>query len=79
MELIKRLPDDDQGVVFVPNEDTMNDIEKTLKANGIKHHAISKAKAYAAEKIEDFQKNKDAEKRKKVLVLNLNDESAAGL
>lgn len=78
--LIKQLPEDDQAIVFVPNEDTMDLMVGAFNSHAIKNAAVSAAtKKDSAATIEDFKANTDMKKRKKVLILNLADETAAGM
>jgi SNF2 family DNA or RNA helicase len=77
--LIQSVSDDDQAIVFVPNEDDIDIVTEALEEHDISHHAVSKSRRDAADIIDDFQKNSDPEERKRVLVLNLGDESAAGV
>jgi site-specific DNA-cytosine methylase len=77
--LIQSVSDDDQAIVFVPNEYDIDIVTEALEEHDISHHAVSKSRRDAADIIDDFQKNSDPEERKRVLVLNLGDESAAGV
>jgi SNF2 family DNA or RNA helicase len=76
-DLIKNVPRDDQGVVFVPNPQTMAILEEVFDHHDILYCSISNRSV--SKKIEDFKKNKDPKKKKKVIILNLGDESAAGV
>ncbi|KAF2267412.1 hypothetical protein CC78DRAFT_512061 [Lojkania enalia] len=78
-KLIEQLPNDDQAIVFVPNEDTISIVKAVFDDTNISYHAVSKARPYAAENIEDFKYNTDPDHKKKVLILNLLDESASGV
>ncbi|KAF2876522.1 hypothetical protein BDV95DRAFT_674447 [Massariosphaeria phaeospora] len=77
--LMNGVPKSDQVIVFAPNEGIIDDVKLTLNHFGIKYHAVSKSGVSATRDIEDFKTNKDPHKRKKVLILNLSDESASGL
>ncbi|KAF2688013.1 hypothetical protein K458DRAFT_294513 [Lentithecium fluviatile CBS 122367] len=76
--LIKRLPKNDQGIVFIPNDGVSKDIEDAFNHHKILFHSLSTRKAGAAKILEDFKTNTDPQKRKKVLILNLASETAAG-
>jgi SNF2 family DNA or RNA helicase len=76
-DLINNFPKDDQGVVFVPNPQTMVILEEVFDYHDISYCSISNR--FVSKKIEDFKKNIDAKKRKKIIILNLGDESAAGV
>ena len=79
-KLVLGLPDDDQGIVFVQNEDFVGIIGDIFNSFGITYHLITQNKvAQSARNIEDFKTNRDAGKRKKMLILNLGSESAAGV
>jgi site-specific DNA-cytosine methylase len=74
-ELILRLPKDDQAIVFVPNDETIGIMEDVLEHHDINFSSVTKRKAGSAKLIEDFKTNS----KKKVLILNLEDESASGV
>jgi site-specific DNA-cytosine methylase/SNF2 family DNA or RNA helicase len=76
--LVKRLPEDDQGIIFVPNDEVRRILEDVLDDHEIAYHSLGTQKASAAKILEDFKTNTDPKKKKKVLVLNLASESAAG-
>ncbi|KAI9877173.1 MAG: hypothetical protein M1830_004631 [Pleopsidium flavum] len=80
MDLIKRkIPVDEQVLLFVQFDDLIEKVSAALKYHGIEHYAISeKSSRYAAKWVDDFQENQGREK-KKVLVLNLANETAAGM
>lgn len=79
MDLIKRkIPVDEQVLLFVQFDDLMGKVSAALKDHGIEHSAIAeKSRRSASKLMDDFQENQGKNK-KKVLVLNLADESAAG-
>ena len=76
--LINSLPNNDQGIVFVSNNDLGRIMEDILDHHGVSYHSLSTRKASAAKLLEDFKTNADTRKQKKVLILNLASESAAG-
>jgi SNF2-related domain len=74
----KEIPEDDQVLLFVQFEDLLEKCENILSDKGISYHAISKKSGKkASEMMTDFQVNEGSE-RKKVLILNVADESASG-
>ncbi|KAF2108709.1 hypothetical protein BDV96DRAFT_504071 [Lophiotrema nucula] len=77
-QLVKNIPADDQALVFVPEENAMDVLEIAFQYYEISYYAVSRGRAEAARQIEDFKSNKDPNHRKKVLILNLLDESASG-
>ena len=78
IQLIKDLPPRDQVLLFVQFDDLMEKVSLALSNHGIDHYALTEKAARDAPKwMDDFQVNKSAEK-KKVLVLNPANESAAG-
>ena len=78
-QLLKSIPENDQAILFMPNEEAVNVMEEVLKAQGIKHDAVSrKQRQHVAKKMEKFQTDKDPKTMRKVLVLNLMSELAAG-
>ncbi|KAF1848463.1 uncharacterized protein K460DRAFT_308788 [Cucurbitaria berberidis CBS 394.84] len=76
--IIKRIPKEDQGLVFAPNEETIGILENVFKSYNISYHSPSYGRS-AAEMMEDFKTNEDPHERKKVLILDLGSESAAGV
>jgi hypothetical protein len=76
-QLILKTPKDDQCIVFVPNFETISTVEAVLQHFSISYYALSN-KRTAASLVEEFKTCRDAETRKKVLLLNLGSESAAG-
>ena len=79
VKLIKHeIPKEDQVILFVQFDDLMLKVAKALTENGISHHCLSKgARKEAGKLISDFQDNTSSSK-KKVLMLNVSDESASG-
>lgn len=79
IELINGLPEDEQILLFVQFEDTMLSIASALDAAGISNHALSKkAGRRLIEMMNDFQEN-HGEDKKRVLLLNPSNETAAGM
>ncbi|KAH7390665.1 hypothetical protein BKA66DRAFT_580830 [Pyrenochaeta sp. MPI-SDFR-AT-0127] len=79
-DLIQMLPKHEQAIIFAPNEDIISILEVVFDRSAISYHSPSLCRSVvAAEMIEDFKSNKDDKKRKKVLILNLGGESAAGV
>jgi len=76
-ELAKSIPLEDQAVVFVPNLQTMGILEDAFENHDITYYSIDGRQS--SKKVTDFKKNRDPEKMRKVLILNLGDESASGL
>ncbi|KAF1934810.1 hypothetical protein EJ02DRAFT_362876, partial [Clathrospora elynae] len=80
VQLIKDFPDDDQGIVFAPNEETIGILEMVFDHHNVSYHSTSNCRPAAAAKImEDFKTNQVPNERKQVLLLNLGSESAAGV
>lgn len=78
VKLLTRIPEDEQAIIFVQNYQTMAAVEEVLNHHGISNHAI-KGNADAAKHIEHFKKTRDPTKRRKVLMLNMSNEFAAGI
>ena len=79
-QVIKKLPNDDQGLVFAPNEEIISLLEDVFKHHKISYHSPSSCKrAASAAMMEDFKTNQVPGMRKKVLILDLGSESAAGV
>lgn len=78
IQLIRTLPADDQGIVFVPNEGSIAVLEWVFEHCGITYHSLSGNAKYSAKTIEDFKTN-TTKKSKKVLILSLESEYAAGV
>ncbi|KAF2819824.1 hypothetical protein CC86DRAFT_334939 [Ophiobolus disseminans] len=78
--LISGLPKGDQGLVFAPNDEIGEVLERILDHHAIPYHSLQGCKASASAKvIEDFKNDIDPETQRKVLILNLGSESAAGV
>ncbi|KAF2134891.1 hypothetical protein P153DRAFT_372163 [Dothidotthia symphoricarpi CBS 119687] len=71
-ELIKSVPNNDQSLVFAPNDKTIRALREVFS-----HHKISFQTA--DDDIEKFKTTTDPAKRKKALILNQGGESAAGI
>ncbi|KAH7410248.1 hypothetical protein DE146DRAFT_733042 [Phaeosphaeria sp. MPI-PUGE-AT-0046c] len=79
VQIISSFPKGDQGVVFVPNDETVEIIEEVLESHSISFHSLRGCKASAwAKIIEDFKVDDDPKDQSKVLILNIGSESAAG-
>jgi SNF2 family DNA or RNA helicase len=70
--VIGKLPKNDQAIIFVPNSEVVSVIEGLLRFHQIPFHSLGKTNS--SDTLEDFKTSK----KKKVLVLNLQSESAAG-
>jgi hypothetical protein len=77
-KLIDDFPSDDQGIIFASNEETIEILEDAFDIYGISYHSLRAART-AAKKIEDFKHNTHPTERKKVIILNLGSEFAAGM
>jgi hypothetical protein len=77
--LINGMPDHDQAIVFVPNEEAIWIMEEVFAHHDISCSTVFKKKSASAKIIEEFKSNKNIATRKKVLLLNLMDESASGV
>lgn len=79
LNLIKRIPKDDQVLLFVQFEDLMHSVARALEEENITHYAIFNSQSKnAGEQMDLFQQD-FSDERKKVLVLNPSNESAAGM
>lgn len=77
--LINSLPKDEQVLLFVQFEDVMLKMAAVLEAANISNYALSKsAGRQLVPMMNDFQEN-DTVTKKKVLMLNPSDETAAGM
>lgn len=77
--LIESIPEDEQVLVFVQFEQVMINLSSALEAASISHHALThKAHGKMIEMMNDFQDN-DGEDKRKVLLLNPSNETAAGM
>jgi hypothetical protein len=80
IHLVMRIASCDQGVVFAPNQEVISILEEVFKHNNISYSALSQSRRSASAKvIEEFKTNKNPKTRKKLLILNLGSESAAGV
>ena len=78
IDLIRSLPNDDQVLMFIQFDDLMHQIVSALREEGISNYALTaNSGRYAGNMVDDFQENRGATKRK-VLVLNSGNASAAG-
>jgi site-specific DNA-cytosine methylase len=78
-QLISNFPKGDQGVVFAPNDETIEILEEALDCHAIPYHSLRGCKAATSAKIiEDFKTEDDPDQQSKVLILNTGSESAAG-
>ena len=77
--LINSLPKDEQVLLFVQFENLMPKMAAVLEAAKISHYALSKsAGRQLVPMMNDFQEN-DTPNKKRVLILNPSDETAAGM
>lgn len=88
IELLEGIPDEEQAIIFVQSYGMMSMVNEALTSQGISAYAIDNVSESASDDIETFINNpKYTDKRKgkvnnkfrKVLILNLGDESAAGM
>ena len=78
IDLIRSLPNEDQVLMFVQFDDLMHQIVFALREEGISNYALTaNSGRVAGTMVDDFQENHGATKRK-VLVLNSANASAAG-
>ena len=78
IDLIRSLPNEDQVLMFVQFDDLMQQIVFALREEGISNYALTAGSGrVAGNMVDDFQENRGATKRK-VLVLNSANASAAG-
>ncbi|KZF20059.1 hypothetical protein L228DRAFT_233492 [Xylona heveae TC161] len=78
IRLIEGTPDDDQIIIFVQYEDLMWRVSQALEENKISHFAmLGQNGRKAADIITKFQ-NDETQSKKKVLVINVANESASG-
>lgn len=79
LDLIKRIPEDDQVLLFVQFEDLMHSVARALEEESITHYAIFNSQSKnAGEQMDLFQQD-FSDERRKVLILNPSNESAAGM
>ncbi|KAJ4383483.1 hypothetical protein N0V86_001532 [Didymella sp. IMI 355093] len=79
--LIRKLPDDDQALVFAPNDETVAMLSEMLEHHNIAYCMPSGNSRQTAKIIEEFKASvhEDPENRPKVLLLNSASETAAGV
>ena len=78
IDLIRSLPNDDQVLMFIQFDDLMHQIVFALREEGISNYALTaNSGRVAGNMVDDFQENRGPTKRK-VLVLNSGNASAAG-
>ena len=80
-QLVQGLPQSDQCIVFAPNEEIISILETVFDHCNVSYHSLggSRHKASATKLMEDFKTNTNSKKRKKLIILNLGSESAAGV
>lgn len=79
VDLIKSIPEADQVLLFVQFEDLMRSVARALDEEKITYYAIYNSQSKnAGEQMDRFQQE-DSDQRKKVLILNPSNESAAGM
>lgn len=79
IDLIKSIPEADQVLLFVQFEDLMRSVARALHEEDITYYAIYNSQSKnAGEQMDLFQQDV-SDQRKKVLVLNPSNESAAGM
>jgi SNF2 family DNA or RNA helicase len=76
VQLVESIPKDEQVLLFVQFEDLMAKFAEAFRESGICYAKLI-GKGNTSKILEDFQTNKD-NVRKKVLLLNMGDETAAG-
>ncbi|KAF1916136.1 hypothetical protein BDU57DRAFT_547894 [Ampelomyces quisqualis] len=78
-QIIAAFPKGDQGVIFAPNDETVEILEDVLDSHEIAYHSLRGCRAAASAKMmEDFKTDDDADSQSRVLILNMGSESAAG-
>jgi hypothetical protein len=77
VHLIKSLPDSDQVLLFMQYDDLMEKVEKALNDNKITNYCIMKSLKRTVSYMDAFQ-TEIGKTARKVLMLNLSDESASG-
>lgn len=79
VQIISSFPKGDHGVVFAPNDETVEIIEEVLESHDIPFNSLRGCKASASAKIiEAFKTDDEPDDQSKVLILNMGSESAAG-
>ncbi|KAL1794299.1 hypothetical protein ACET3X_007720 [Alternaria dauci] len=80
VRLVCGIPASDQGIIFAANEEIIAILETVFDHHDISYHSPSRSRhAASAKLIEDFKTNKNPKTRKKLIILNLGSESAAGV
>jgi hypothetical protein len=80
VRLVQGIPKSDQGIVFAPNEEIIGILETMFDYYDISYHSPALSRRnMAAKHMEDFKTNTDPKTRKKLMILNLGSESAAGV
>ncbi|RYN75563.1 hypothetical protein AA0117_g6173 [Alternaria alternata] len=80
VQLVRRMPASDQGIIFAPNEEIVNILETVFDHYNVSYHSPGRGRLTASAKLmEEFKTNKDPKTRKKLIILNLGSESAAGV
>lgn len=80
IQLVSNFPKSDQGLIFAPNDEIICVLEEVFEQHGILFHSLRRSKAaQAARIIEDFKTDGGPKKNRKVLILNLGSEFAAGV
>ena len=78
IDLIRSLPNEDQVLMFIQFDDLMHQIVLALREEGISNYALTaNSGRVAGNMVDDFQENRGPTKRK-VLILNSANASAAG-
>ncbi|OCL14046.1 hypothetical protein AOQ84DRAFT_331743 [Glonium stellatum] len=79
INLLNRIHPTEQAILFVQNYNLMKEVACELASQHIKYYAINENSNKAADIIEEFQENEDVDTKKRILVLNVADENAAGV
>ncbi|USP75190.1 uncharacterized protein yc1106_02464 [Curvularia clavata] len=84
VDVVEKMPKTDQGIVFAPNEEVISILEDVFKHHNISYISPSHSRRAALAKlIEEFKSNNAktniSRTKKKLLILNLGSESAAGV
>ncbi|KAL5120891.1 hypothetical protein ACEQ8H_001078 [Pleosporales sp. CAS-2024a] len=77
--IVSTFPRGDQGVIFAPNDETVELVEQVLDCHSVSYYSLRGCRGVmSAKMIEKFQASRDADDAAQVLVLNMGSESAAG-
>ena len=79
IDILEKMPKADQGIVFAPNEEVINILEKIFKQYKISYISPSHSRRAALAKLVEEFKSNNSTTKKKLLILNLGSESAAGV